>query len=547
MAFNLINFKKGTLSALNTLITNNGIEEGTFYLTVDDNINTSRLFIGTGAGSALPVNHSIITVADTTALNNTSGYQDGDFAYVTAGNILAVRKGNAWVQINAPEGKEIDSFTPSISTSAGVATITWTMHRHDNVDIKESDGTTMPSITMTGSNGVSVSSSGKAITISGDPATLASSAVLSNSTNLTLSSTGNTASGTVAISGGSNVTLSGDANAITIAAKDTTNASLTITEQSNGFEVKVTDSANAHVEDTVDPIITVLTNETGTTTESAHFVNGTAALNVYSKDEINRRLKAIDAMTYRGTVGVNGTYSDVSNITNPAVGDTFKVISSLSNITTSDGTGSAKNGDLLIANGTETDGTITAASLYYDIIPAGDDTNQTYSVTSDTNGIKIHDNVANSDIGGIKLVQGNDITLTESGTTSKSITVAHETMSSAIDGNPTTATGVTQSNLTNLTINAITGLVTDNGHVTGVTVTPYTVKDTNASLTSVVDTVAQATASRSASVTTAATLTDSGNTAVTRSDAFTLSSDNLVVTADGTNKDIKMNLVWGTF
>lgn len=36
MAFDLINFKKGTLAGLNTLKTNNGIEEGTFYLTIDE-------------------------------------------------------------------------------------------------------------------------------------------------------------------------------------------------------------------------------------------------------------------------------------------------------------------------------------------------------------------------------------------------------------------------------------------------------------------------------------------------------------------------------
>lgn len=550
MSFNLVNFKTGTLQRLNALIQNEGIEEGTFYLTVDDGIKTSRLFIGTAADQALPVNHSIITVSDVTALNNTAGYQDGDFAYVTSGNILAVRKNGAWVQINAPEGKEIDSFTPSISTANGVATISWTMHRHDNVNIMEDDGTTLPSITVTGSNGVSVSNTGKALTVSGDPATLASEAITSNATNVTLTSAGNTAAGTIAISGGTNVTLSGAANNIAIAAKNTVNNSLVVTEQATGFEIKVTDSDTNHVEDTIDPVITILTNEAGTTTESVHFANGTAALNVYSKDEINRRLKAVDAMVYRGTVGVGGTYTAIGNISNPAIGNTFKVVSNLNNVPVSgNATSSAKVGDILIANGTESEGVISTG-LYFDIIPAGDDTNQTYSIISDTNGIKIHDDIANTDIGGLNLIQGNDIVLTQSGSTSKSVTIAHETMSSATDGNPTIGTltpANTQGSLSDLTINAVTGLTTDNGHITAVEVTPFKVVDTNASLTSVVDTVTQVTANKKASIKTAATLTNSGNTATTKDDTFTLSSDNLTVTADGTNKDVKMNFVWGSF
>lgn len=93
MAFNLINFKKGTLAGLNTLKTNSGIEEGTFYLTIDENKQTSRLYIGTGATTALPVNSNITVVQTESELTNAhaANFNDGDFAYVVAGNILAVR------------------------------------------------------------------------------------------------------------------------------------------------------------------------------------------------------------------------------------------------------------------------------------------------------------------------------------------------------------------------------------------------------------------------------------------------------------------------
>ena len=126
MAFNLINFKKGTLARLETLKSNSGVEEGTFYLTIDDQKQTSRLFIGTSATTALPVNSNISIVANTSDLDAAGAatpFNDGDFAYVSNGNILAVKIGNAWHQINAPDSRAVKSLTPSITTTGGIATI----------------------------------------------------------------------------------------------------------------------------------------------------------------------------------------------------------------------------------------------------------------------------------------------------------------------------------------------------------------------------------------------------------------------------------------
>lgn len=126
MAFNLINFKKGTLAGLNNLKTNSGIEEGTFYLTIDDAKQTSRLYIGTGATTALPVNSNITVVQNASDLTaaHAANFNDGDFAYVTTGNILAVKYYNKWTQINAVnEGNIVSTLTPTISTENNVATI----------------------------------------------------------------------------------------------------------------------------------------------------------------------------------------------------------------------------------------------------------------------------------------------------------------------------------------------------------------------------------------------------------------------------------------
>ncbi len=557
MAFNLINFKKGTLARLNELKTQSGIEEGTFYLTIDENKETSRLYIGTSTTTALPVNSNIVTVTNQSELNNTlsaTPFNDGDFAYVTNGNILAVKIGNQWRQINTPPSssdyKFLTSADYSIDTSNGVATITWTGYRSDNDEVTAD-------MTVTGTNGVTVSSSGTALTISGDPATLASTAVnSSNATTISLSSTGNTASGSIAVSGGNNITLEGAANNIRISAQDTTNSSLTVTNASNGFNITVQDSNNDEVSGTLNPTITYLTNEAGTTTANVTFQNGIAALDVYSKDEINRRLKALDGMTYKGTVGAQGSAATtISGISNVSIGDTYKVVSDLSSIpikapgsSTITTTGTAKLGDLLIANGTETNGVITSG-LYYDIIPAGDDLMQTYSVVSDTYGIKIHDDVTNDDIGGIKLAAGKQIALSDSGTNEKTVTVAHADISSATNGNPTTATKITQSENTPLTINAVTGLTTNNGHVTGITITPYEVQDTNAALTEFSESVTAGTgnnAGKIATITTNATLTSGANTPDPHSASFSLASDNLAVTAP-TSSQVKVNFVWDTF
>ena len=126
MAFNLINFKKGTLAGLNNLKTNSGIEEGTFYLTIDDAKQTSRLYIGTGATTALPVNSNITVVTNASDLTtaHATNFNDGDFAYVTTGNILAVKYSNAWTQINAVnDANVVSTLTPTITTTNNTATI----------------------------------------------------------------------------------------------------------------------------------------------------------------------------------------------------------------------------------------------------------------------------------------------------------------------------------------------------------------------------------------------------------------------------------------
>lgn len=95
-ASNLVQFKRGSEASLATLISNKGALDGCFYLTLDSTTvsKTSKLYIGRSDGTAVPVNQGIITVASTAELA-TQNVQAGDFAYITAGNILAIYSGGA--------------------------------------------------------------------------------------------------------------------------------------------------------------------------------------------------------------------------------------------------------------------------------------------------------------------------------------------------------------------------------------------------------------------------------------------------------------------
>jgi len=561
MAFNLINFKKGTLAGLNTLKDQSHIEEGTFYLTIDENKQTSRLFIGTSATTALPVNSNITVVNNTSDLSSShaANFNDGDFAYVTNGNILAVRYNGGWTQINA-NTEAIASLTPDVTTSNGTATISWTMKTRAGDDIYTADATpALPSITMAGADGVSISSSGDAITISGDPATLASSAVTSNATALTLSSTGNTASGTVNISGGANVNLSGAANNIQIGVEDMTASSLTGAAETTGFSFLST-SANgvASSKGTIDPQIT-LVNQDGVAQTPIHFNNGVAALNAYTKEAVDEKFKLANAMRYRGTVGGSGaTFSTISDVTNPELGDTLKVASDISGFPVKSGdtisnNGTAKAGDLLIANGTEdANGHITASSLYYEVVSIDEDTDTTYSVVSLEKGVALHasTDAVGTNIGSISLADGTLTTVSAEGTTNKVLRVNHADITTTT-GAETTNPTITQADGSSQDFVVVTSLTNDGkGHITKVNTRTITVKDTNAQLTSVEDAVSvtggTATAGGVATVTTTVNMSSAANGAMSEDSSFTFTSDNLKISADGAS-GIKANLVWGTF
>ena len=95
-----IKFKRGSYTALQTLKADTSkIEDGCFYLAVDDAIDSAKLFVGKEVNNIkqiVPVNQGILQFANMDALKAyTAGgkVQPGDFAYETTGNILAIYSG----------------------------------------------------------------------------------------------------------------------------------------------------------------------------------------------------------------------------------------------------------------------------------------------------------------------------------------------------------------------------------------------------------------------------------------------------------------------
>ena len=399
---------------------------------------------------------------------------------------------------------------------------------------------------MQGASGVTVSNSGTAITITGDPATLGSSAVASNSATISLTSTGNTASGSVAVSGGNGITLSGSANNIQITGTTNDHMTVTTAANTNGFEVAVVDTNEDSVSATIDPKITLGTH----TDDEISFVNGKANLPVYTKTEVDSLLTDVDAMTYKGLVTRTNIVNETSGL---HVGDTFKASSgfTLPAANSTAGEITVKAGDLLIVSSSNTeaaDGTISGTGIKYDVIPSGDDFYNFKGLggSHNGNGIEIEDGSTGDTIASLEIAAGSQIAVSSAHTgtdgAKTTVTVAHGQISTT----SSTAAEQAQSTHTSKTFNVLTGVTTDNGHVTSTTVTPITVVDTVSKIDTSLTKTSVTTTGNTSTVASTIALADEGDTAINSGTlGFSLASQNLTLSSTGTA--ITMNYVWETF
>lgn len=153
---------------------------------------------------------------------------------------------------------------------------------------------------------------------------------------------------------------------------NTTNASADVSVDGGNVSITVTDSNGGSVTDTASNVLYHKITVDGTETT---IYNQSSLGSFYSASKVDEKLNAIDAMTYKGTVGTDGTVTELP-ITNVKVGDTYKVVTA-----GTWGTHACDVGDLLIALGTESDGAITFDTLSWTYVPSGDDTDTHYDIS----------------------------------------------------------------------------------------------------------------------------------------------------------------------
>ena len=580
----MLGFKVGKQSTVDQMLANptqHPAVHGCFYLTNDSH----RLYIGNEDKTLSAVNEGIQTVtwnelqevARSLTTPAAKEAMRGRFFYATKnvgsendpeapGNVLCVYDGSKWVQLNNNTDTYADGNAFAVSAENGVVTVSDIIHMNNDSTIDPA------SFTITGTNGIAVSGNAdtKAITLEGDTYTLSAGAgSATNQAQIKLDSTKTTNDSAVTLIGGTNVTISQSGNNITVESKDIHTKAVAIANDTTaGFQVSVTDTDDVKYDSNViDPTITVK-DANKNAIAGVHFINGVAALDVYSTGAIDQKMKAFDAMTYKGTVGPSGTgATDFSiNTTTQAatitkggndvpvsIGDTF-----LLNADKTIGTTTYKSGSLIIVRPLEgktenANGIIEAGDYGLDVVAENWYKDTTYKINSTTKGIKLHAST-DSDVGGLIVTEGanNDhILITETSETEndgiiKTLTVTHKDVTRT----NTTGAAVTQGAMKTMAIPAITGVTTDaKGHVTGVQTTTFTAADTNGTLTSM--SASTSAANNVGTVTVGALFTHSDDTTDTPSTSFAVASDNLTVTntaaSGNTPAGIAINMLWGSF
>lgn len=625
-------FKRGTQSALNALRTGNTTTavEGAFYLTSD----TNRLYIGKNIAASgtpviqpVPVNEGVTVVtnvSDLPAIGTTSG---GEFYYVTSQNILCVSSGDgagakAWVQINPDTDTSVSDFEITSAASGGVVTITQAISTQidegGSVNSGDSYDDTMQFV---GDNGIDVSLGSaqgdhNKVIIEGEKTTLSGTSFVNSGTtgakiNLTsdkYDSTANDRDSSVILMPGTGMSMSTSNGVITFTCEVPTldGGSVTIAAGNGtagntiGFNVSVSDAGSNTATGSVDPTI-----QLGTHSDALiHFDNGKATLPVYTKDEVDARVKEFDAMSYKGTLGTTGSVQNISIggtassgvLTSVDVGDTFKVSGGLTAVSSilkdadgklygaktsaSDTTHNSielKDGDLLIAQGTEgSDGHITAASLKFDYVPSGNDYDSQYKGTTVDNGINFYEAKTGDLIGGLVIAasSSNDyISVTDNTTANtdrvtNTVTLQHkEIYQSASSWTPAgdatngqtsnryyqeLATG--QNPVTYLDIQVPQVNYDKAGHITGFVTKTYRVCDTFGSGTAIDDIKAK-TVTSTGNNTASSTYSTDAEIAIdltlangdTDEVSMHITSSTLSMTKVANTDDLTIDLVWGSF
>lgn len=331
-----LGFKAGLQTDLDSYLKSGGLVEGVFYLTTD----THRLYIGRKNSAdnkvyPVPVNQGILPVDSIEELGKIPDAHTGEFYYITRSNILCIRSGDNWIQINADT--TLEEFSQQVEKKGNTAIITST--------IKDSQGASInDSFTIAGSDYVSISV--------GDDGVITLSSVDNNTTNSSIEIT---------------------------PYKGSENESASAEDKKSGFLFKVIDSEEKSVSKQFDPQITYGSDKKIT----ANFRNNILDLNIYTKDEVDNLFKASDAMIFKGVINSSEGIPTI-NVKN---GYTYKIGQAFNDY---------KTGDLLIAvaaEGTTEDENGYLTNITWVHVPAGDEVyTKSFSASDNKWEIKEGDN-----------------------------------------------------------------------------------------------------------------------------------------------------------
>lgn len=557
-----IQFLLGTQANLEKYISGSSTAiEGTFYLTND----THRLYVGTSAGTAVPVNEGVITVSNIDALQHVSAHP-GEFYYVTAGNILCVYDGKQWVQINNNTDTYLAKTDTVVSLADQVATITtkYTMN----------DGTTPFSdrwnLAVAEGVKVSIDAATDKVILTGVVNDSFGVSAASNIATVTLRDSFNNEKTFKVKTGDTNtmtVGASAEGDAIVLNVKNMANTGLKVTPEATGFRVGVTDIMGTQ-SDVINPSIKVGASSDDTKHKTLNFVNGTATLPVYTKEEIDDIKLALNAMTYRGLVGTSASSTNPQKVIkawatvkagSAEIGDTYLFAEQVT-----DGSNVYSKGTMAIARGVETNGVIPAGDVIWDFVESTVNTDTKYELNNQATAAGTAGFVQLvGKLGGI--TESGKKVFFEDGTAIKaSVTVdndGHAHISFAHEGiTASKTTGTVAQNAATYassndkaenvtTITALESItVNAQGHVTNFKTNTITLKDTNAVINSVGMSVGAADAAKEVVLTSSVQLKDGAGTTMTaKTGTLKMKSDTLVFNQVDSGKTLGIDLVWGSF
>ena len=557
-----IQFLLGTQANLEKYISGSSTAiEGTFYLTND----THRLYVGTSAGTAVPVNEGVITVSNIDALQHVSAHP-GEFYYVTAGNILCVYDGKQWVQINNNTDTYLAKTDTVVSLADQVATITtkYTMN----------DGTTSSSdswnLAVAEGVKVSIDAATDKVILTGVVNDSFGVSAASNIATVTLRDSFNNEK-TFKVKTGDITTMtvgaSAEGDVVVLNVKDMSNTALKVTPEATGFRVGVTDIMGTQ-SDVINPSIKVGASSDDTKHKTLNFVNGTATLPVYTKEEIDDIKLALNAMTYRGLVGTSASSTNPQKVIkawatvkagSAEIGDTYLFAEQVT-----DGSNVYSKGTMAIARGVETNGVIPAGNVIWDFVESTVNTDTKYELNNQATATGVNGFVQLvGKLGGI--TEAGKKVFFEDGTAIKAsvsvdddghahVSFSHEGITAAQTTGTVAQNAATYASSDNraenvTTITALESItVNAQGHVTNFKTNTITLKDTNAVINSVGMSVGAANAAKEVVLTSSVQLKDGAGTIMTaKSGTLKMKSDTLVFNQKDGGASLGIDLVWGSF